>query len=226
MADLSRGEFLRGMAAGGAALLSVPIWAEEPAVNRLLIVGGTVVDGTGKPARLADVRIVGEKIAEVGKLKPRRDERVIDAKGLIVAPGFIDAHSHVDGGLLENPDAEAHIRQGITTSIVGQDGGSHLPLKDWFAQLEAKHVALNIASFAGHGTLRGAATGADYKRTVTNAELDKMRALMAQEMEAGALGLSSGLEYDPGFYATTDELVALAEVAGKYGGIVYQPCSG
>ena len=219
MVELTRGDFLRGMAAGGAALLSAGSWAEDVGANRLLIVGGTVVDGTGKAARQADVRIVGEKIAEVGKLKPRRDERVIDAQGMIVAPGFIDAHSHVDGGLLESPDAEAHIRQGITTSIVGQDGGSHLPLKDYFAQLETKHVALNIASFAGHGTIRNAATGADYKRTVTSAELDKMRNLVAQEMEAGALGLSSGLEYDPGFYATTEELVALAEVAGKYGGL-------
>ncbi len=205
--------------AGGLVGIAGAGWAQADASGGLLITGGMVIDGTGGKARRADVRIVGDRIAQVGKLKPRKGERVIDAANMIVAPGFIDTHSHVDGELLTRPDAETHIRQGITTSIVGQDGGSHLPLKDYFAQLEAKHVALNIASFAGHGTIRGEATGKDYKRVVTPVELDKMRELTAQEMQAGALGLSSGLEYDPGFYSTTDELVACAEVAGRYGGL-------
>ena len=215
---LSRGEFLAGVVASGL-LGAGGAWAQTNAAGGLLITGGMVIDGSGSKARRADVRVSGDRITQIGKLKPRAGERVIEAGGMIVAPGFIDTHSHVDGELMELPDAQSHIRQGITTSIVGQDGGSHLPLKDYFAQVEAKHVALNIASFAGHGTIRGEATGKDYKRPVTSAELDKMRTLMAQEMQAGALGLSSGLEYDPGFYSTTDELAALAQVAGKYGGL-------
>jgi N-acyl-D-amino-acid deacylase len=185
----------------------------------ILIAGGTVVDGTGAKGRHADVRIVGDTIAEIGKLKPRPGESVISARGQIIAPGFIDTHSHADGGLLESPTAETQIRQGITTSIVGQDGGSHLPLAAWFAEVRKTHVALNIASFVGHGTVRSAATGKDYKRPVTPAELTKMEALVEQEMQSGALGLSSGLEYDPGYYSTTEELIALARVAGQHGGL-------
>ncbi|HLK58076.1 MAG TPA: D-aminoacylase [Chthonomonadaceae bacterium] len=201
----------------GSAPAGSPQDATKP--SSILIIHGLVIDGTGAKRRRADVRIVGDTIREVGDLKPLPGERILDAEGLVVAPGFIDTHSHADGGLLEDPLAETQIRQGITTSVVGQDGGSHLPLKDWFAQLETRHVALNIASFVGHGTLRNAATGSDYKRHVTPAELEKMRALMAQEMQAGGLGLSSGLEYDPGFYSTTEELIACAQVAGQYGGL-------
>jgi N-acyl-D-amino-acid deacylase len=184
-----------------------------------LISGGTVIDGSGAKRRKADVRIVGDTITEIGILHAKSGEKVIDATGLIVAPGFIDAHSHADGGLLTDPDAETQVRQGITTSVVGQDGGSHFPLASWFAELEAKHVALNIASFVGHGTVRTQATGKEYKRVTTPEEQQKMADLVSQEMQAGGLGLSSGLEYDPGFYSTTEELIACAKAAAKYHGI-------
>lgn len=190
-----------------------------PAQNSTLISGGTVIDGTGTKRRMADVRIVGDTITAVGKLRARYGEKVIDATGLMVAPGFIDAHSHADGGLLTDPDAETQIRQGITTSVVGQDGGSHFPLASWFAEVEAKHVALNIASFVGHGTVRTEVTGKEYKRVTTPEEQRRMADLVTQEMQAGGLGLSSGLEYDPGFYSTTDELIACAKAAAKYHGI-------
>ena len=114
--------------------------------NAVLIVGGTVIDGTGAKGRKADVRIVGDTIREVGKLTPKPGEHVIDATGMVVTPGFIDTHTHVDGGLMESPLAEAHIRQGITTSVVGQDGSSHFPLAAYFQQVEQKHVAVNIAA--------------------------------------------------------------------------------
>ena len=184
-----------------------------------LISGGTVIDGTGAKRRQADVRVVGDTITEIGKLRAKPGEQVIQAKGLIVAPGFIDAHSHADGGLLTDPDAETQVRQGITTSVVGQDGSSHFPLASWFAELEAKHVALNIASFIGHGTVRSEVTGKEYKRTTTAVEQRRMAELVTQEMQAGGLGLSSGLEYDPGFYSTTDELIACAKAAAKCRGI-------
>jgi N-acyl-D-amino-acid deacylase len=185
----------------------------------ILIRHGDVIDGTGASRQRADVRISGDTIVEIGQLKPIRGEQIIEAKGLVIAPGFIDAHSHADGGILEDPLAETQIRQGITTSVVGQDGASNSPLNDWFAKLESKHVALNFASFVGHGTVRNMATGKDYKRHVTDAELDKMGGLVEQEMQAGGLGLSTGLEYDPGFYSTTEELIACSKSAAKYGGI-------
>lgn len=192
---------------------------ERARPSSILIVHGILIDGTGAQRRRADVRIVDDSIQEIGNLKPLPGERVIDAKGLVVAPGFIDTHSHADGGLLDDPLAETQIRQGITTSVVGQDGSSHLPLKYWFAQVEAKHVTLNIASFVGHGTIRNAVTGPDYKRHVTPQELVKMQVLVQREMESGGLGLSTGLEYDPGFYSATEELIACAQVAGKSGGL-------
>jgi N-acyl-D-amino-acid deacylase len=193
-----------------------PVAAVPPT---LLVQGGLVLDGTGKAAKRADIRIRDGKIIAVGVLKPLRGETILSAKGKTVAPGFIDTHSHADGGLLEMPDAETQIRQGITTSIVGQDGGSHLPLAAWFQEVAKKKVALNIASFVGHGTLRGEILGENDKRKATPEEITRMAQLLDREMHAGALGLSSGLEYDPGNYATTEEVVTLARVAGRYHGL-------
>jgi N-acyl-D-amino-acid deacylase len=178
-----------------------------------------VIDGSGSRGRREDVFIVGDSIAQLGRDLKQTADVVIDASGRVVAPGFIDAHSHADGGLFDDPDAETQIRQGITTSCVGQDGSSHWPLADWFRQVADRQVSLNIASFVGHGTVRGKVLGKDYKRKATPDEIRQMRALVAQEMKAGAIGFSSGLEYDPGHYSDTEELIALASVAGIYNGI-------
>lgn len=183
-----------------------------------VIRGGIVYDGTGSPGRRADVRIVGDTVVQVGTVKVRAGDKVIDATGLAVAPGFIDAHSHADGGIFEDRNAETHIRQGITTSVVGEDGGSHFPLADFFGHLQADPAALNFASFVGHGTIRHEVMG-DANRKPTDAEEAKMRSLVDQEMRAGALGLSTGLEYVPNRYANTDEVVDLATVAAKDHGI-------
>lgn len=184
----------------------------------VLLQGGMVIDGSGSKRRRADVRVQGDTILAVGKLKPIEGERVLSAKGLVVAPGFIDTHSHCDGRLLSLPNAEAHIRQGITTAVVGVDGGSNLPLKDWFAKVEQAKVALNIASYVGHGTVRQSVMGQDTRRPASPTEVSRMEQLVQQEMEAGAIGISTGLEYDPGYYATTEEIIACAKVAAKYGG--------
>ncbi len=184
-----------------------------------LIVGGQVIDGTGARGFQADVRIQGDQIVAVGHLKPRRGETVISAKGMVVAPGFIDAHSHVDGWLLKDPVAESQIRQGITTSVIGQDGGSGFPLKEQFAKYNSHHVALNIASFSGHGTIRGKVMGGDNKRAATAQEIKEMCSLVAADVDNGALGLSSGLEYEPGRFSNTSELVALGKAAGTHGGM-------
>jgi N-acyl-D-amino-acid deacylase len=127
-------------------------------------------------------------------------------------------HSHADRGLDEMPDASTQVRQGITTAVVGQDGGSELPIADFFERLARAHPAINYATAVGHGTVRKAVMGGDYKRAATAAEIETMKALVDRGMQDGAIGLSSGLEYDPGFYSKTDELIALGAVVAKYGG--------
>ena len=184
----------------------------------LVIRGGTLVDGSGGPPRRADVRIVGDTIREVGTVRARPGDAVIDATGLDVAPGFIDAHSHADGGIFEDPDAETQVRQGITTAVVGVDGGSHYPLRDWFGRLERAPSALNFASYVGHGTVRTAVMG-DAARPSTSIERKAMAEIVDREMRSGAIGLSSGLEYQPGRYSDTDELIELAKAAAKRKGL-------
>jgi N-acyl-D-amino-acid deacylase len=183
-----------------------------------LLVNATVVDGTGGDRFVADVRLEGDRIAEVGDLEATANEEVIDVAGLVLAPGFIDTHSHVDYDITDHRDAMADISQGITTVITGQCGGSQLPLADLFAELEKAPPAVNVASFSGHGTIRAEVMGDDFARPATAEEIEAMRALLAADLEAGALGLSTGLEYDPGIYSTTDEVVELAREAASRGG--------
>lgn len=185
----------------------------------VLIRNGIVVDGTGGPERRVDVRISGDVIAEVGaSLPPRAGERLIDAAGLVVAPGFIDTHSHADRGIEGMPDAASQVRQGITTAVVGQDGGSELPVSRFLDGIDRLKPAINFATTVGHGTVRQVVMGADFKHAATSAEIDTMKVLVDRAMKDGALGLSSGLEYDPGFYAKPEELIELARAAAKHGG--------
>jgi N-acyl-D-amino-acid deacylase len=183
-----------------------------------LITNATVIDGTGAPSRRGSVRIEGPRIAAIGDLSPRNGERTVDAGGLVLAPGFIDTHTHADGGLDERPDALAVVSQGITTIIGGQDGGSPIPLSAYFAQLEKQPAAVNVGMYAGHGSIRDSVLGADFKRVATAAEVARMSAILSTEMQAGALGLSTGLEYDPGIYSDRAEVIALAKVASSFGG--------
>ena len=183
-----------------------------------LITNATVLDGTGSPATRTAVRIAAGRIAEIGNVTPATGEAVVDAAGLALAPGFIDTHSHHDRGLFDAPDALAALSQGITTIVVGQDGSSALPLAEFFAHLEKQPAAVNVASFVGHGTLRRQVLGTDFKRRATADEIARMAALLRREMSAGALGLSTGLEYDPGIYSDSAEVIALAKVAAAMQG--------
>lgn len=184
----------------------------------ILIRNARVVDGSGGKPFKADIRVSDDTIVDLAPtLKPAAKETVIDAKGLVVAPGFIDMHSHASGGIFEKPP-DAVIRQGITTVLVGQDGDEDYPLADFFAKLQKTPVAMNVASMAGHGTLRRQVMGTDVRRAATAEEIAKVRTLLDQEMSAGAMGMSGGLEYDAGHWATTDELVELNTVVSKYGG--------
>jgi N-acyl-D-amino-acid deacylase len=211
-------------ASGAAAALillastALVLAAQTAAPPGLLIRNGIVVDGTGGPERKADVRIAGDSIVEIApSLAPRPGERTIDAAGRIVAPGFVDTHSHADGGLEEMPDARTQVQQGITTAIVGQDGGGEIAAT-FFRRIEQARPGINFATTAGHGTLRTIVMGSDFKRPATAAEIETMKAILDRGMKEGALGLSSGLEYDPGFYAKPDELTELAKVVAKHGG--------
>ena len=190
----------------------------QPA-SGLLIKNTQLIDGTGAAARRADVRVAGDTIVAVGEnLMAQPGERVIDAGGKVLAPGFIDMHSHADRGIDETPDVATQVMQGITTAVVGQDGGSELPIVDFYDRLARVKPAIDYATAVGHGTVRKLVMGGDYKRAATAAEIDTMKVLVDRGMRDGAIGLSSGLEYDPGFYSTTDELVALGSVVSKYGG--------
>jgi len=191
-----------------------------PVQTNTLIVNAEIFDGSGAPGVHGDVRIVGDRIVGVGALDRMPQDDVIDAKGAAIAPGFIDDHSHHDGGLLNDRTAAGAVSQGITTIVVGQDGGSHYPLATYFDTLTRSPAAVNVASYTGHGTLRRLVMGDDYKRPARPDEIARMQELLKKDMDAGSLGLSSGLEYDPGIYSTTGELVELAKTAsaseGRY----------
>jgi N-acyl-D-amino-acid deacylase len=191
----------------------------------VVIVGARVIDGTGGPSRDVDVRIEHGRIVGIGKTVSRKGDRTVVAHGLVLAPGFIDTHSHHDeddkggNGFFDHPDTVSAVSQGITTIVIGQDGGSHLPLARYFTRSSAHPAAVNVASYVGHGSIRSAVLGkTDFKREATPREVMAMRALVAREMRAGALGLSTGLEYDPAIYASRGEVLSLAKVAADYHG--------
>lgn len=204
------------------ALLSVSLFqskASSFADFDLIVANGRIVDGTGNPWFIADVAIKGGRIAEIGKLDAKRAARVIDAKGLIVAPGFIDVHTHIEGGIENFPAAENFVRMGVTSVVTGNCGSSELKLGEWFARLEKLGVAINVASLVGHNTVRHAGMNGDFDRPPTAEELQKMRDLVSQAMRDGAVGLSTGLEYVPGTYGKTDEIVELAKASAEFGGL-------
>lgn len=185
----------------------------------ILLKNVTVYDGTGKPPFTGDVRIHGDRVAAVSEhLDAAAGEIVRDEHGLALAPGFIDMHSHGDRGLLKDLDAATISRQGVTTIFVGQDGESHLPLRDYFASFEKTPAAINVASMIGHATLREKVMGKDLYRPSTQEELAKMKTLLAGELRAGAFGLSTGLEYEQAHFSTTEEVVELAKIAAASGG--------
>ena len=196
----------------GCAILFLA-WAPAHADN-VLLRHVQLYDGSGKPPIGADVRIAGERITAIGAaLEPLPGETVRDLHGLALAPGFIDMHSHADRGLLEDLDAATQTRQGITTTVVGQDGESNFPLRGWLAKLDATPPALNVASMVGQATLREQVMGKDLYRPSSDQELVKMKALLTQELAAGGFGLSTGLEYEQAHFSTTAEVVELSKVA-------------
>lgn len=184
----------------------------------LVIAGGRVVDGTGRPAFVGDVAIKDGRVAQVGAVTGTAAAR-IDARGRVVAPGFIDAHTHSDDLVEILPSSEHFLRMGVTSIVVGNCGGSNLDVGAFFRALEAKGVSPNVATLVGHNTVRRTAMGGTFSREPTPAEMAEMVRLVDRAMRDGAVGLSTGLIYLPGTYAKTDEIVALAKAVAPYDGI-------
>lgn len=183
----------------------------------LVIRRARLVDGTGAPATTGDLAVKAGRIVALGQFSGAgRTE--IDAAGMVVAPGFIDVHTHSED-VTELPVAENFLRMGVTTIVTGNCGGSKLEIEKFFAALRQAKIAVNVATLIGHNTVRGQVMGGSFARPPTPAELDKMCALVDRAMQAGAVGLSTGLIYLPGTFAKTDEIVALAKVASARGGI-------
>jgi N-acyl-D-amino-acid deacylase len=179
---------------------------------------GMIYDGDGGEPYKADIGIMNDTIAFIGDLSNASANNETDAGGNAVAPGFIDVHSHHAGNSFQHRDFIAVVSQGITTIITGQDGFSEFPLSKFYQQLKDTPVAVNIASYCGHNTLRDSVLGENFKRFATQIEIDRMKKMLQEDMEAGALGLSTGLEYDPGIYSNKDEVLQLAKELPVFNG--------
>jgi dihydroorotase/N-acyl-D-amino-acid deacylase len=199
------------------ALSAVTIAAQPPRYD-LLLTHARIVDGTGTPWYRGDVAIAGDTISRIAPSIEAEAVRTIDVHGEVVAPGFIDIHTHARRGIDQVPTAPNYVRQGVTTVMEGPDGSSPLPLAPFLAHLESLKISLNIGSFAGQGSVRSAVIG-DVDRKATADEIGKMKALVEQAMKDGAFGLSTGLFYVPGTFTPTAEVIELAKVAAAYGGM-------
>jgi N-acyl-D-amino-acid deacylase len=197
-------------------IVVVPVHAAQPAAT--LITHATIIDGTGAPAMTGSLRIAGDLIVAIGSLSVQPGDIVIDANGKVLAPGFIDSHSHHDDGIFERRTVPEALSQGITTIVAGQDGASNYPLSKFFHRLDRTPASINVASYVGHSPLREDVMGDDYKRVATNKEVSRMQKLLARELRAGALGLATGLEYEPGSYSAPAEVLELARESARHGG--------
>jgi N-acyl-D-amino-acid deacylase len=190
---------------------------EQAASYDLLIRGGTVVDGTGARGRRADVAIKDGRIAAIGTIGRASAKEVVDASGLIVAPGFIDVHTHADD-IWERPLAENFVRMGVTSIVAGNCGGSASDIASALSRVAETAASVNFSTLIGHNTVRRAVMGTE-NRDATIGEMSKMKALVWKGMADGAVGFSTGLQYVPGTYSKTPEIIELARVAANAGGL-------
>jgi N-acyl-D-aspartate/D-glutamate deacylase len=206
-------------------LLGACASAQEPAqvaaTLDVVIAGGTVYDGTGAPGRKADVGVRGNRVVAIGDLSAARAKRRIDASGKYVCPGFIDLHNHSDSGILRKGLREnlCYLTQGCTTIVTGNCGGGKIDVDRYFGRLTSKGMGTNVAHLLPQGSIRSRAMGGSVHRAPTAKETAKIEQLFARGMKHGAFGMSTGLIYTPGSFASTDELVACARVVAAAGGI-------
>ena len=196
----------------------LPLFAVAKESFDLLIKNGRIVDGTGTPWYEADVGIVGDRITRVGNLSGATAPQVIDATGLIVAPGFIDPHTHALRGIFDVPNAESALLQGVTTLTEGNDGSSPYPIDRHYADIQDLRISPNWAVFVGQGTIRQRVIGFGLRKASPQ-EMDRMKQMVRDAMEQGALGISTGLFYVPGSFTSTEEVIELSKVAAEYNGI-------
>ena len=196
----------------------LPLFAVAQESFDLLIKNGRIVDGTGTPWYEADVGIVGDRITRVGNLSGATAPQVIDATGLIVAPGFIDPHTHALRGIFYVPNAESALLQGVTTLTEGNDGSSPYPIDRHYADIQDLRISPNWAVFVGQGTIRQRVIGFGLRKASPQ-EMDRMKQMVRDAMEQGALGISTGLFYVPGSFTSTEEVIELSKVAAEYNGI-------
>jgi len=176
------------------------------------------VDGSGNPWYRADIAIKGDRIAEIGQLSKLEAKRVIDANGLVVAPGFIDPHTHALRGIFEVPNAESALLQGVTTLTEGNDGSSPYPIDRHYDDIDNLRISPNWAVFVGQGTIRQRVIGFGLRKATAD-EMERMKQMVRDAMEQGALGISTGLFYVPGSFTSTEEVIELSKVAAEYDGI-------
>jgi N-acyl-D-amino-acid deacylase len=206
------------LALGGGALAQAGTAPASPPPADLLIRNGHVVDGSGNPWFLADVAVRDGRIAAIGRLDGYPTKRSIDAKGRVVAPGFIDVHAHLEQNLFGSPEARNYVHDGVTSVITGNCGGSADNLQAFLQRVDTDHTAINVGSLVGHNTVRKQVMGS-VNRFASATEQQQMEALVEQAMRDGAMGLSTGLIYLPGLYSNTDEVVGLAKAAAKHDGL-------
>jgi N-acyl-D-amino-acid deacylase len=203
-----------------AFLLSFSLLAADPVAADLVLRGGTVYDGSNSEGTIGDVAIKGDRIVAVGKVEVAGSPRVIDCKGLIVAPGFIDLHSHSDSGITQPKTRQNanFLMQGCTTVVTGNCGSGPTDVADYFKKIDENGAGTNIFHLLPHGSLRSRVMQGDANRPPSPEELAKMKELADKAMRDGACGMATGLIYVPGSFSKTDELIAIAQVVGKHGG--------
>jgi dihydroorotase/N-acyl-D-amino-acid deacylase len=194
-----------------------PLFAQIPRFD-LVITGGRIIDGSGDPWFYGDVAIKGDSIAAVGKFVPAESKRALDATGMVVAPGFIDIHTHARRGIALDPAAQNYTRQGVTTIFEGPDGSSPLPIGQFLSDIGKLPLGPNFGTFAGQGSIREQVMGL-VNRPATPAEIEKMRGITRQAMLDGAFGVTTGLFYVPGNFTPTEEVIEIEKVAGAMGGM-------
>jgi len=216
---VKRRAFIGSVAGAVTAISGAPaILRAHRADADLILRGGVIIDGTGRPRFQSDLAITGDRITRISVRIAEMGKRELDVRDLVVSPGFVDVHSHGDGSLFEDPQMESVVRQGVTSIVVGADGSSRAPgrgaaggdagMRDVIARIDALRPGANVGTMVGLGTVRGVVVGDD-DRPATPAELSRMTALVESALADGALGASSGLEYTPGAFASLDELIAL-----------------